>query len=980
MTAIITDLTIPTGIQMSGEAISGSIAFNGTTQFLSTTTTGLDTTNQTPLGGSIYFDNSNNGYVSYSADSSLDLASGAGNWTVECWYYALSYPSVNGGALLQKGWYYGSTYSSYGFIPNGDGKMYFYVGNGGGSPYGTQVSVAFSLNTWNHFAMVRQGSYIGAYLNGALIGFTALTFVMGDAGGDLYLSRSTSNTASTYVNGYVNNVRIVKGQSVYPTVVFTPPTTPLTAVPGTSVLLNVASSGAYLTDSSINNYTITNNGGVTYNASTPFSSGGSLSFNGTSTSLTLNGAAMPTGTMDFTIEFWTFQPNWGYGRYPRLLQPSTGSIQIYMDQSTLGVAISSIAGLCSVNMIPYNNIWVHIAVTKSRNRVYLFLNGILVSISPETTYSLLPTPSVTIFQPEGGGPAGLLTNFRIVQGTAIYNSNFTPSTFPLPSTQTANIYGNPSNAITGTQTSLLLNAPIGAGFLTDSSSFNHTPTNGGTATSSSFTTFYSNSFTVELWWNPSGSGQANGKIFQTDDGDDYTAISLALDGTGNNLLVYMSSTGLSWNLVNGTSFTLTTGTWYHIALVYDGTTIKLYLNGTGTTLTTVTTFISPIGTTVIGGQTNGKNAYGLISNVRLMNGVAVYTSDFTVPDGPLSITQNTNQNGNPSNPTNNVASTNLMLNTVNNSSYLTDSSYFKNTITANASPTSSPSNPYSSSILLIEYLVVGGGGSGASSPNIGSGGGGAGGFITNVGYGVLTSVLYTITIGAGGAGINAGGGNNGANSSISYASAITALGGGTGGYYDGTYVNATSGGSGGGSSWNGTDNTHPGAALQPTSSSGGLGYAGGNGGYYSGGGGGGAGEAGHTYPPGTYSGGGGAGGDGVASSITGSSVYYAGGGGGGSSYGAGDPPNAPGGLGGGGQGGGYGGYGNTGNPGSPNTGGGGGGSAYSSGYGGNGGSGIVIIKYPDSYAAAYSTTGSPTINVTGGYRIYTWTSSGSIIF
>jgi hypothetical protein len=32
--------------------------------------------------------------------------------------------------------------------------------------------------------MVRQGSYIGAYLNGTLIGFTALTFVMGDAGGD----------------------------------------------------------------------------------------------------------------------------------------------------------------------------------------------------------------------------------------------------------------------------------------------------------------------------------------------------------------------------------------------------------------------------------------------------------------------------------------------------------------------------------------------------------------------------------------------------------------------------------------------------------------------------------------------------------------------------------------------------------------------------------------------------------------------------
>jgi hypothetical protein len=40
--------------------------------------------------------------------------------------------------------------------------------------------------------------------------------------------------------------------------------------------------------------------------------------------------------------------------------------------------------------------------------------------------------------------------------------------------------------------------------------------------------------------------------------------------------------------------------------------------------------------------------------------------------------------------------------------------------------------------------------------------------------------------------------------------------------------------------------------------------------------------------------------------------------------------------------------------------------------------GIVIIKYPDSYAAAASYTGS--YSVTGGYRIYTFGSSGSITF
>jgi hypothetical protein len=40
----------------------------------------------------------------------------------------------------------------------------------------------------------------------------------------------------------------------------------------------------------------------------------------------------------------------------------------------------------------------------------------------------------------------------------------------------------------------------------------------------------------------------------------------------------------------------------------------------------------------------------------------------------------------------------------------------------------------------------------------------------------------------------------------------------------------------------------------------------------------------------------------------------------------------------------------------------------------------VIIRYADNFPAATSTTGSPTITVTGGYRVYKFTGSGTITF
>ena len=284
------------------------------------------------------------------------------------------------------------------------------------------------------------------------------------------------------------------------------------------------------------------------------------------------------------------------------------------------------------------------------------------------------------------------------------------------------------------------------------------------------------------------------------------------------------------------------------------------------------------------------------------------------------------------------------------------------------------------------YLVVAGGGGGGSENNSNrsnAGGGGAGGLLSGT-TSLNPSTIYTVTVGAGGAGATPSGffGTQGSNSQ--FASLTAAVGGGYGtGDSPGT---AGSGGSGGGV------NPPTGTAGSGTSGQGNNGAVGstGSGGASSGvgynsGGGGGAGAAATTATTSIGS----AGGVGLTSTlitttqattysvgqVSGGSVYFAGGGGGGSdNYRVPLAGNASGGLGGGGAGG----NGGAGTAGSANTGGGGGGasSTASNFNGGNGGSGVVIISVPTSNYSG-TTTGSPTVVTNGSNTVMIFKTSGS---
>jgi len=235
----------------------------------------------------------------------------------------------------------------------------------------------------------------------------------------------------------------------------------------------------------------------------------------------------------------------------------------------------------------------------------------------------------------------------------------------------------------------------------------------------------------------------------------------------------------------------------------------------------------------------------------------------------------------------------------------------------------------------VDWLVVGGGGGGGQGYTGGNGGGGgAGAARTGTGYSVSAGT-YAITVGVGGAG-HAGSEGSGGQGGNSTALGTTVKGGGyaSGGNYahggDSTDPNGGSSGGAGGSSvsgWrdHGTSGTYGndgGSSIgQPVPAGGGGGGAGG------------------AAQDAVYGGGGSTGGYGGAGStghygITASTVGLMGGGGGTGNAGVGA---------GGSQGGGGGNA--TPEGGAVNSGSGGGGGKHSSRYSGDGGAGIVIIRY-----------------------------------
>jgi hypothetical protein len=139
----------------------------------------------------------------------------------------------------------------------------------------------------------------------------------------------------------------------------------------------------------------------------------------------------------------------------------------------------------------------------------------------------------------------------------------------------------------------------------------------------------------------------------------FSSVSTAFAG----ILSYADSSGFNgWELINnaGTvyfrfltgsagagqvtaSSSITTNQWYHIAVSRSGSTITLYINGysVGTVTYSSSQSSSSSFIKVAADRIGSTLSTGYLSNIRVVNGTAFYTSNFTPPTAPLTAITNT---------------------------------------------------------------------------------------------------------------------------------------------------------------------------------------------------------------------------------------------------------------------------------------------------------------------------------------------------
>jgi len=349
-----------------------------------------------------------------------------------------------------------------------------------------------------------------------------------------------------------------------------------------SLLLNGEGATPFNTDASSSNALLSAVGAVRSDAFSPFRGGNySALFNGTTDALSVASAtAMNFGTGSFTVEAWVYQ-----SAIPAVYNPIIET-RVAASYSTWIMGIYNVSGVARLDFVygasritatttsvPVGQ-WTHIAYVRTAGVIKLFVNGVqdATSVSNSSAINASNATNYIGRNIDGNFFNGYISNLRVVNGTAVYTTAFTPPTTPLTAVSGTSLLVCQSTRFADNSTNAFALTTIGTPKVSTNVPFVYTNTAGSgyfpggtdymTSPSIANLAFGTGDFTTEVWIYPVGSVSNNG-IFQ---------ISTTAGG-------FAGAAGLTLSLVggkaqvqsNGTTYTATqgipVGAWTHLCIL-----------------------------------------------------------------------------------------------------------------------------------------------------------------------------------------------------------------------------------------------------------------------------------------------------------------------------------------------------------------------------------------------------------------------------
>ena len=599
-------------------------------------------------GYSTYFDGTTD-YIEHQGTFTLPAGTNA-NWTIECWVN-LDQVNLNQGILRVS-----STAAS-----GNNNDIYFSEQSGylvaackaGGINSGTS-NYAMTANVWHHIAMVKYNGIVYLYNNGVYCGSVSDS---NDYSGSYYIYGGLYYSTSYCFAGYLADFKI-SNTAIYTsgTSNFSVPTERLSSDSST---LFLTCHLPYIADGSSNNHAITLNGDVSTKPFAPYDyeeysatdHGGSVYFDGTGDALRIaDNSNIQLGTSSFTIEGWFYcnntTPTQG------ILAKRDGSSE-YWRWIIVGGNLNFRFLSTGDGSLVFNTVsvptktWCHFAVTRdSNNDVRQFVNGISTQNAINFTGNFDISGSflrVGEYELNTGHFSGFVSDIKIIKNSALYTADFTPPSAPLSSSGASlHIKGTDASIIDKSQVNNLKLIGGAAGSTTLAKFSNTKSIDFGDGSLSSVMEVpsgagYTGLFTIEFWmYNTYVTSTWQSLISNSYvSGSEYFRFYKQLNN--GQFALYHNSTSARLSSIGN----IANNTWAHVAIVRDSSNdITVYQDGSSigsyNNSDVFGTASNPINVGKGGvGDTTNYPMSGYIQDLRITNGLARYTANFTPPTAPL---------------------------------------------------------------------------------------------------------------------------------------------------------------------------------------------------------------------------------------------------------------------------------------------------------------------------------------------------------